>query len=349
MGTVYFLLALVYQLCVCKYVSAACGRPSDVINAYVVNGKMAYEPGEEATYSCVPGYVGHGYNKLICPKSGIWGKSKIQCELRTCSLPKMLENGELHATEFKFGKQIYYHCNEGFIFRGSSNSTCQADGTWSAQNQVCEPVQCSPPIAPINGKVGFHPTGQTKNIFIFGDIISYECRQGLALIGNETGFCLASGNWTNAPQCKDVKCPTPPNIVNGFLVFSFKTKYNFGETIHFGCKANYILDGPREVVCQKTAHWTKLPSCKAPCNMPVKRGRIFYNGQKIWVARLPNNRILHAESVAFYCKNEEKNCGYPVLTQCIDGTVIIPSCFEEPSTSYYTFMYRHLPSEIKQC
>ncbi|XP_078257568.1 beta-2-glycoprotein 1-like [Rhinoraja longicauda] len=349
MGTVYFLFALVYQLCVCKYVSAACGRPSQVINAYVVNGKVVYEPGEEATYSCVPGYIGRGNNKLICPKNGIWGNPKIQCEARTCSFPKTLENGEMQATELKFGKQIYYRCNEGFIFRGSRNSTCQADGTWSAQNQVCEPVQCSPPITPINGKIIFHDTTQTNHIFIFGDMISYECRQGLALIGNETGFCLASGKWTNAPQCEDVKCPAPPKIVNGFLVFGFKHKYNFGETVEYGCIQSYILDGSREAVCQKTAHWTEIPSCKAPCIISVNKGRIFYHGVKIWLNQLPDKRIMHAENVAFYCMNKNNKCGFPVLTQCIDGTVIIPSCFEEPSAFTYQIRYRSLPSEIKQC
>lgn len=349
MVTIYILFALVYQLCLCEYVSAACGRPPDVNNARVVNGKSVYEPGEEAVYACVHGYIGHGYNKLPCPKTGVWGRSKFQCEPRSCPTPNMLENGEMHATEFKFGNQVYYHCNEGFILRGTMNSTCLADGTWSDQQQFCEPVQCSTPTVPINGKVKFHPTGRPDNISIFGDVISYECRKGLALIGNETGFCRANGKWTNAPQCKEVNCPAPPSIANGFMVFAYQINYNFGDPIEYGCLENYILQGAREITCQKTGHWTKLPICQAPCIISVNRGRIFYNGRKIWLGDLPKKRILHGESVAFYCYNKQGKCGYPVLTQCVDSRVEIPSCFEEPTKAYYAVLYRSLPSEINQC
>ncbi|XP_051889044.1 beta-2-glycoprotein 1-like [Pristis pectinata] len=348
MVTIYFLFALVYQLCVCKYVSAACGGPPELNNAHVVNGKKVYEPGEEVVYSCNPGYAGHGYNKLVCPKAGIWNRPKLHCEPRSCPVPKMLENGEMHATEFKLGKQVYYHCNEGFILRGKMNSTCQADGTWSDQQQFCEPVQCSPPTVPINGKVKFHPTHRPNNISVFGDVITYECMQGLALIGNETGFCQANGKWSNAPQCKEVKCPPPPKIVNGFMVFAFKNKYNFGESVEYGCIPNYVLDGPREVTCQKTARWTEIPSCQAPCTISI-RGRIFYNGKKIWSENLPDKRILHRERVAFYCYDKQRKCGYPVLTQCIDSRLQIPSCYQEPSYLTYQVRAKSLPSEIKQC
>ncbi|XP_069785897.1 beta-2-glycoprotein 1-like isoform X2 [Narcine bancroftii] len=268
---------------------------------------------------------------------------------RTCTIPKMLENGEMQATEFTFGKHIYYNCNEGFILRGKGNSTCQADGTWSDQQQSCEPVSCLPPTAPINGKLKLQPTGRFDGISVFGDVVTYECNQGLALIGNETGFCLANGKWSNAPQCKEVKCPRPPKIPNGFTDFHLKIIYNFGDTVEYGCIANYILDGARQITCQKTAHWTDLPSCRAPCIINVKRGRIFYNAKKIWLEDLQHRRILHGEVVAFYCLNKLRKCGYQVLTQCNNGRVEIPSCFEEPTRWTYSVSYRSLPSEIQQC
>ncbi|XP_062886696.1 beta-2-glycoprotein 1-like [Mobula hypostoma] len=349
MVSIYILFALVYQLFVCKYVSAACGRPPELKNGHVMNGKKVYEPGEEAVYSCNTGYAGFGYNKLVCPKTGIWSRPKLQCEPRSCPVPKMLENGEVQATEFKLGKQVYYHCNEGFILRGKRNSTCLADGTWSDQQQFCEPVQCLPAPVPINGKIVSYSTQRPYNISVFGDMIKYECSKGLALFGNETAFCLASGSWSKTPQCKEVKCPSPPNIVNGFLVFAFKHKYNVGESVDYGCIENYIIEGAREVTCQKTAEWTPIPSCRAPCTIPFKRGRIFYSGKKIWVEDLPEKRILHKERIAVYCYNKERKCGYPVLTQCIDSQIQIPSCFKEPSAFSYNLKYRSLPSEINQC
>ncbi|XP_078385160.1 beta-2-glycoprotein 1-like [Cetorhinus maximus] len=349
MITKYFLLALVYQLCFCEYVSAACGRPPEVNNANVINGKKVYEPGEEAVYSCLLGYRGHGFNKLVCPKNGVWNRPKINCLPRSCPVPKLLENGEMHATEFTFRNNVYYNCNAGYILRGLNSSTCLHDGTWSDQQQSCEPVQCPPPIPPVNGRVNFRTTGQPKAVSVFGDMISYECKEHLALIGNETGFCLANGKWTNAPQCKEVKCGMPPKVVNGFMVFAFKQSYNYGDYIDYGCVENYILDGSRRILCGKTGNWTEKPMCRAPCILPVNRARIFYNGMKLWIDDLPKKRVLHKERVAFYCKDKKNKCGYPVLTQCIDGKIETPACYDEPSAFTYKFGYRSLPSEITQC
>ncbi|XP_048466769.1 beta-2-glycoprotein 1-like [Rhincodon typus] len=349
MMTKYFLLALVSQLYFCKYVSTACGRPPEINNGNVMSGKTVYEPGEEAAYFCRPGYIGQGFNKLVCPKRGVWERPRIKCVPRSCHVPKLLENGEMHATELTFGKQVYYSCNAGYILRGLNHSTCLHDGTWSDQHQFCEPVQCPPPNPPENGSVRFQTTGQPTKVSVFGDMISYECKERLALIGNETGFCLANGKWTNAPQCKEVKCGMPPKIVNGFMVFAIKRSYNYRETIDYGCVENYILDGLKTITCEKTGNWTEKPTCRAPCILPVQRARIFYNGKKIWMNELPKRRILHKERVYFYCKDKERNCGLPVPTQCIDSKIEIPSCFKEPSKFAYAITYGSLPSEIKQC
>ncbi|XP_060700770.1 beta-2-glycoprotein 1-like [Hemiscyllium ocellatum] len=272
-----------------------------------------------------------------------------QHNARPCHVPKVLENGEMHVTDLTFGKQVYYSCNAGYILRGLNHSTCLHDGTWSDQHQFCEPVQCPFPSPPENGTVRFQTTDQPTTAFVFGDMIYYECKQGLALIGNETSFCLANGKWTNAPQCKEVKCGMPPKLVNGFMVFALKRRYNYRESIDYGCVENYILDGSKTIICEKTGIWTEKPTCRAPCILPVKRARIFYNGRKIWMDELPHRRILHTERVSFYCKDIKRNCGLPVLTQCIDSKIEIPACFQEPSSFTYNVMFRTLPSEIKQC
>ena len=54
----------------------------------------------------------------------------------------------------------------------------------------------------------------------------------------------------------------------------------------------------------------------------------MYNAQKKWIEDFEPNRVLHSEYVAVYCLNEEKECGYPVASQCVDGTLKIPECFK---------------------
>ena len=66
----------------------------------------------------------------------------------------------------------------------------------------------------------------------------------------------------------------------------------------------------------------------APCTVNIKRGRIFYKAQKMWIEEFKPNRVLHLEYVAVYCLNKEKECGYPVASQCVDGSLKIPECFK---------------------
>eukprot|EP00062_Callorhinchus_milii_P004728 gi/632943404/ref/XP_007886930.1/ PREDICTED: beta-2-glycoprotein 1 [Callorhinchus milii] len=344
----YFLFAAVYRVCFFEPVQAACGTPPLIVNAHVVGVKVIYEPGEEAVYSCNVGYMGIGRNRIVCPKNARWNKPGIKCEPKPCPIPQVLENGMMHSTEFKFGKTVYYSCNEGYILRGKNSSYCQSDTMWSDLQRSCEPVRCSPPTLPMYGSIKFsNPHGAT-DIPVFGESVTYSCNQGLALIGNETSFCLASGKWSQAPVCKEVKCPSPQKIVNGFLVFALKRNYNYLESVQYGCVQNYVLDGSRDVTCQKSGNWTHVPVCRAACILSVNRARIFYKGKKLWIKNLPSKRVQHREMVAFYCEDKKHNCGYPVLTQCIDGKIEAPSCFQEPSAAAYMFNWK-LPSEITQC
>lgn len=83
-----------------------------------------------------------------------------------------------------------------------------------------------------------------------------------------------------------------------------------------------------------------------PCRVGIHRGRILYKGQRLWIKDLTPNRILHSELVSVYCLNKERNCGYAVPTQCIDGKLKIPECFEgkasRPMNAYNLFKSKKL-------
>ncbi|KPP78405.1 hypothetical protein Z043_102091, partial [Scleropages formosus] len=186
-------------------------------------------------------------------------------------------------------------------------------------------VTCGLPEIPKYGKIIHHKKSK-DNTTAFGDSVTYECLPPQALFGNEIGFCTANGNWTKAPECRFVTCPVPPGIENGFISFAVKREHSYKEKVKYGCKVDYILDGPVEIECQKTGQWSTMPVCRG--KVDIERGRIFYNGQKIWIENLKPNKILHSEVVAVYCKNKEKACGYPVTSQCINGILRIPQCYE---------------------
>lgn len=134
------------------------------------------------------------------------------------------------------------------------------------------------------------------------------------------------------------------------------------ESVVYGCHHDFALDGNLRSVCQQDGKWSEKPSCNgkstfrartgalimnwllvvvnhpvflidslwftAPCNITIERGRILYQGKKLWIEDFKPNRILHNELVSVYCMNEDRNCSFEVRTQCRDGRLDIPECFE---------------------
>ncbi|KAK6478151.1 beta-2-glycoprotein 1-like [Huso huso] len=344
-------LLLVCEVSLYNIVTSAkvCGRPPQVSGARVQDEMQVYEPGQEIIYQCNPGYrITAGSRKNICKATGTWPSPTMKCSPKLCSYPGPLVNGHVLFSSLEFQTTVNFTCLEGYILHGHNDSECQHDSTWSNPLPVCKPVTCGLPEIPKYGLIKHH-TKLTENTTYFGDTVQYECSSPYVLFGNEFGSCSANGNWTETPECKLVTCPPPTDIENGFMSFAILRKHGYGEKIRYGCKPNYVLDGSMEIQCEKTGHWSTKPVCRASCIISAKRARIFYNGQKIWVKDLPARRVQHADMVAFYCKDKDRACGYPVLTQCVDGNLIIPSCYEEPSSFTYNMNYGILPSEIKQC
>lgn len=48
----------------------------------------------------------------------------------------------------------------------------------------------------------------------------------------------------------------------------------------------------------------------------------------MWIGDLQPNTVLHKEVVSVYCMDKDRKCGYALSTQCMDGTLKIPDCFE---------------------
>ncbi|KAJ8283671.1 hypothetical protein COCON_G00025210 [Conger conger] len=345
-----FLLLLLCQLSSYTLVTLGkvCSRPLVGPTIEHRDFQRVYEVGEEVFLRCRDGYTAiSGQRKIVCSASGRWSSLTFTCEPKRCSNPGLLLNGKIHIDDNLFQSIINYTCNEGYILHGAITSECLHDGTWSNPLPVCEPVVCGLPKNPKYARLSYSRV--VGNTTLFGDSVTYECLPPFVLFGNEVGFCRPDGSWTEPPECRLVTCPPPTAIPNGFLVFAVFREHGYTEEVRYGCSPNYVLDGSKEVECQKTGNWSIKPVCRAPCTVGIERGRIFYNNRKIWIEDFKPNRVLHSERLAVYCKNKEKDCGYAVVTQCIDGTLTIPACYDEPSAFRYTMYDSSLPSEIKRC
>ncbi|XP_038835135.1 beta-2-glycoprotein 1-like [Salvelinus namaycush] len=326
-----------------------CGRPPLGDGKELEGFQRVYSPGDEVVLSCKRGYTPtSGSRTILCTASGDWTKSKLTCSTKSCSFPEALNHGDMEFVDIVYQSTINYTCHEGYTLQGASTIECLYDGQWSDPPPKCTPVICGLPPIPKYGKM-VYDRKLTGNTTVFGFGGTYECFPPLVLIGNERGSCSTNGDWTEPPECKLVTCSAPTGIINGYMTVSDKREHGFKETVRYGCNIDYVLDGPVEIECLKTGDWSMKPACRASCKVGIKRGRILYNGKKFWIKDFKPNKISHADVVLVYCMNKEKKCGYALSTQCIDGKLKIPECFEEPSDLTYKFNYDSLPSEIAQC
>ncbi|KAF7223841.1 beta-2-glycoprotein 1 [Nothobranchius furzeri] len=326
-----------------------CSRPELDDNIDTSGIQRFISPGVEVALSCKQGYTPVlGPRKIVCTVSGQWTKTKFQCIPKLCPYPDPVTNGEMYYEDTTYQSMINYTCNEGYILTGSSFSVCQANGTWSSSAPLCTPVTCGLAPIPQFGLVIYSRRVRGGTVD-YGMVATYSCLPPYAVFGKATAECTASGYWTETPECEMVMCPPPENIERGYVSNNNKLEYDFKEKVRYGCRGDYVLEGSLEVVCQRDGKWSEKPSCKAPCSVGIQRGRILYKGVKTWIEDFNPNVVLHKDVVSVYCMNKVMKCGYAVTTQCMDGTLNIPECFEEPNAINYTVHSNLLPSEIEQC
>lgn len=347
--TLLLLCPFVFFTTVTSEQDNVCSRPVLAANIELEGLQRYFSPGAELALSCKQGYTPvSGPRKIVCAASGEWTKTKLQCIPKRCPYPDLLPNGELYYEDTVYQNTIDYTCYEGYTLIGASTAVCLANGTWSTTVPVCKSVTCDLAPIPKNGMIIYDRriSGNTTN---YGDSVTYRCLPPYALIGNPRAECTVHGSWSKTPECQVVTCPPPQNIDRGYMSNDEQRNFDYMETVRYGCTGDYVLEGSFQIVCQQNGHWSEKPSCKAPCSIGIERGRILYKGRKVWVEDLRPNSVPHLDIVSVYCKDEARNCGYAISTQCIDGTLKIPECFQEPSKSKYTLQSRSLPSEITQC
>ncbi|XP_038142418.1 beta-2-glycoprotein 1-like [Cyprinodon tularosa] len=328
---------------------SVCSRPNLQGNIEMAGIQRFFNPGVELALSCKQGYTPVlGPRKIVCTINGEWTNTKLKCIAKQCPHPELITNGELYYEDTVFQSTINYTCHEGYIMTGPSSAVCQANGTWSTPAPECIPVSCGLAPVPLYGMVIYDKAirGTTTN---YGVTATYICNPPYALFGNPFAECTASGSWTETPECRVVTCPPPENIDRGYMSANDKREFFYRETVKYDCESPYVLEGNLETVCQKSGRWSEKPSCKAPCAVGIRKAKILYKGKKIWIKDLEPNRVLHLEIISVFCMNKAMGCGYEVSTQCIDGVLKIPECFEEPSGLQYTLQPNSLPSEIEQC
>ncbi|KAM9856685.1 beta-2-glycoprotein 1-like [Aulostomus maculatus] len=347
--TLSLLLLTVCFITVTSEEHTVCPRPQLAANIVVEGLQRYFNPGEEIVLHCKQGYTPvSGPRKIVCALTGEWTATKLMCLPKRCPYPDPLAHGDVYYEDNVYQSTINYTCHEGHTLIGESTSECLANGTWSQSVPLCQPMSCGLAPIPQFGMIVYDKRIRGNTTY-FGIGGTYKCLPPYVLIGEARAECNADGTWSKTPECRVVTCPPPENIDRGYMSINEDRDFHFMETLKYGCLGHYVLEGNLQVVCQKNGAWSEKPSCKAPCRVNIQRGRILYKGRNLWIKDLQPNRVLHKEIVSVYCMNKARSCGYAVSTQCIDGKLIIPECFEVPSSIDYNLYSGSLPSEIQQC
>ncbi|MBN3296661.1 LYAM3 protein, partial [Amia calva] len=155
-------------------------------------------------FSCEPGFVLEGAERLQCTASGLWSAHSPACKAVQCDTLETPSNGSLHCVHplgnFSFNSTCEFACDKGYRLVGSSSLACGAAGQWSDLQPQCEAVKCRTLDKPMDGSViCSHPNGE----FSYSSSCQFSCAEGFALEGSECLQCTASGLWSAfTPACK---------------------------------------------------------------------------------------------------------------------------------------------------
>uniref|UniRef100_A0A3B5BN51 Beta-2-glycoprotein 1 n=1 Tax=Stegastes partitus TaxID=144197 RepID=A0A3B5BN51_9TELE len=323
----------------CISLYPVCGRPPVTDGIDDTTLKRVYEIGEVVILACGQGYLPStaASSRIICSDTGEWTQLNLACSPKMCPIPRPLQPLAMGRTEAPFKSVL----NFTYVMLGANESRCLHDGTWSNP----------PPVLSIYTFFFF---------FLHSPFIGHTKHPSKTVALNASyNFPLDSFFFLNCSCYRgiipllhlipEVSCSIPTNIPNGVITFAVMRPHGYKEKVKYACNEHYVLDGEAEIQCQNTGNWSSKPVCRAPCTVGIKRGRIFYNAKKLWIADLKPNRVFHGEHVAFYCLNRDERCGYPVVSTCNDGSLPIPECFEEPGKVEYSLRAKTLPSEITMC
>ncbi|NWR86815.1 CR1L protein, partial [Furnarius figulus] len=262
-----------------------------------------------AEYVCRPGYVKkvNTPTVLICGRNGMWFGSKDMCTPKQCTYPGDPPNGRVVLGEkLTLGSSVNFTCNTGYRLLGSSQINCVIRNgavTWDRDIPICEVIPCGPPPEIANGG----HSGMDKELFVYGDSITYRCRsvgraeRPFSLVGDASIFCTTMDNvngvWSSpAPECKVVTCE-PPRVENGKLLSGYRFEYTYGDTVVFDCNFRYTLNGSDTSTCRDNDLWEPpLPLCQlSSCEDPPD----VYNAIK---ARLAGNLFPVDTVVTYECR-----------------------------------------------
>ncbi|PNI20363.1 CSMD2 isoform 5 [Pan troglodytes] len=294
----------------------SCGHPGSPPHSQMSGD--SYTVGAVVRYSCIGKRTLVGNSTRMCGLDGHWTGSLPHCSgtsVGVCGDPGIPAHGIRLGDSFDPGTVMRFSCEAGHVLRGSSERTCQANGSWSGSQPECGVISCGNPGTPSNARVVF------SDGLVFSSSIVYECREGYYATGLLSRHCSVNGTWTGSdPECLVINCGDPGIPANGLRLGN---DFRYNKTVTYRCVPGYMMESHRVSVlsCTKDRTWNGTkPVCKA---LMCKPPPLIPNGKVV------GSDFMWGSSVTYACL-EGYQLSLPAVFTCEGNgswTGELPQCF----------------------
>lgn len=250
------------------HVAAVTCEPISVSGMHLTVRVEGTRLGHSALFQCPTGYVVNGAATLSCQASGKWSAPVPKCESVKCppfNTPGGLEEPHLQLEEHNnsYGGRAVFSCAWGYKLVGAPGLECEIHGNWSGKLPKCIPVQCPPPVLPVNGHlIQSESPGMDGGRYAVGSLVQFACKGAHLLEGEASIICTETGFWSHPPPFCKPRCPYLGEPENG-LVVPTKFAYDPGDELQVTCSPGFEskLDEQR-LKCLPDGKWSApLPNC----------------------------------------------------------------------------------------
>ncbi|XP_032016053.1 CUB and sushi domain-containing protein 2 isoform X5 [Hylobates moloch] len=294
----------------------SCGHPGSPPHSQMSGD--SFTVGAVVRYSCTGKRTLMGNSTRMCGLDGHWTGSLPHCSgtsVGVCGDPGIPAHGIRLGDSFDPGSVMRFSCEAGHVLRGSSERTCQANGSWSGSQPECGVISCGNPGTPSNARVVF------SDGLVFSSSIVYECREGYYATGLLSRHCSVNGTWTGSdPECLVINCGDPGIPANGLRLGN---DFRYNKTVTYQCVPGYMMESHRVSVlsCSKDRTWNGTkPVCKA---LMCKPPPLIPNGKVV------GSDFMWGSSVTYACL-EGYQLSLPAVLTCEGNgswTGELPQCF----------------------
>ncbi|KAK3796935.1 hypothetical protein RRG08_032239 [Elysia crispata] len=228
------------------------------------------------TYTCPDGFDLIGKATSTCLFTGNWSPTRFSCQVRTCSFPGALPNGNVRLPLTQtgklpvFGDVAHFACRQNYRLIGHSVLICMHTGQWNATWPVCRKLNeiCLGFVNIANSQ----PIPADKHP---GEQVVVKCAAGYTSTGDMTSTCMQDKTWS-LPQgtCERIYCgkPTPkPGSETSAIVLGWN--YYYKDNVRYICRYGHLpAHDPPVLTCSSTGLWNGQPECAAQCKKKCLNG-----------------------------------------------------------------------------